>query len=196
MNTSIRLLLFAVICLISVVLFSLLVNRGFKKFQLSKALLWISAVAMIGVLGEIFVDTIYNHFFHAPLWRYNFLQVHHAYTSGYSPILWGTFGFYLYLIHHSMEKWTRSQLVSLSLIFAVEALLIEALADLASKPILGDYIYYYYPANLWHITAFQCFPFYFLTGVLIAQTIHWFKASPHFFTVLSSWVTVITVYFK
>jgi SNF family Na+-dependent transporter len=51
-----RLFLFAAVSLSVVLLFNLIVNRGFKKFQLSRAFLWISAVAMIGVVGEIFVD--------------------------------------------------------------------------------------------------------------------------------------------
>jgi len=196
MNTSFRLFIFAVIALAAVILFNLLVNRGFKKFQLSKALLWVSAVAMIGVLGEIFVDTIYNHFFHTPLWRYNFLPVHHAYTSEFAPVLWGTFGFFLYLTHHKYERWSPRELVNSSIIFGLEALVIEALADLVSKVVLGNYIFYYYPNGLWHISAFQNFPFYFLCGALITETIHWFKNSPNYFIVMSSWVTIITIYFR
>jgi hypothetical protein len=195
-STSIRLVIYGIISLAAVYLFSSLVGRGFKKIHLSRALLYISAVAMIGVLGEISVDSAYVHFFHSPLWRYNFLPIHHAYTSEYSVILWGTFGFYIYLMHHKYEKWSRKELINLALIFSLEAIIIEALADLVSKVILGKYIYYYYPANLWHITSFQGLPFYFLSGVMIIETIHWFKSSPHFFTVVSSWVIYVTVFLK
>lgn len=185
-----------IVTLAIVLLISLFVNHGFKKILFSRALLWISSVAMIGVLGEITVDTIYNYFFHTPLWHYNFLPVHHAYTSGYAPILWGSFGFYLYLLHHKYEKWSHRQLVNLSLIFALEALILEATEDLLSKAILGKYIYYYHPGGLWHISAFQNFPFYFICGALIILTIHWFKSSPNYFIFLSTWVTVVTIYFK
>lgn len=151
---------------------------------------------MIGVVGEIFADSIYNALFGTPLWRYNFLPINHAYTSKYAPILWGTFGLFLYLVHHKYERWTPSQLTRLSAVFAFEALAIEAAADLISKPILGDYIFYYYPNGLWHISAFQNFPFYFLCGSLIIQTIHWFKAQPYYFTHLAAWVTIVTVYLR
>lgn len=196
MNTYTRLFFFAVISLAAVISSSIIVNRGFKKFQLSRALLWISSVAMIGVVGEIFVDSTYNYIFHTPLWRYNFLPINHAYTSKYAPILWGTFGLFLYLMHHRYERWTPKQLTNLSIIFALEALVIEAIADLVSRPILGDYIYYYFPSGLWHISAFQNFPFYFLCGYLIILTLHWFKTNPHYFTVLSAWVTIVIVYFR
>jgi hypothetical protein len=191
-----RLFIFAAVCIAAVYIFSSIVGRDFKKINIHIALLYVSAVAMIGVLGEIFVDTIFARFFHGPLWRYNFLPVHHAYTSEYAPILWGTFGLYLYLMHHKKERWTRQELIRLSIIFALQALIIEAIADLVSKPILGDYIYYYYPGGLWHITAFPNFPFYFLSGYLIIQTIHWFKTSPHYFTYLSTWITAVTIYFR
>ena len=191
-----RLFLFTVASLSFTVLVSLIVNRGFKKFHVRSAMLWISSVAMIGVLGEIFVDSTYKFLFGIPLWRYNFLPINHAYTSKYAPILWGSFGIFLYLVHHKYERWSPKQLIHLSLIFGLEALLIEAIVDLISKPILGDYIYYYYPGNLWHISAVQNFPFYFLCGGFIITTIHWFKKSPEYFTFLSFWVTVVTVYFR
>jgi hypothetical protein len=191
---EIRLTIFTVIMVTTIYLFSSLISRKFKRFQVKKALLYISAVAMIGVVGEITVDTFYAHFFHTPLWRYNFLPVHHAYTSEFAPFLWGSFGFYLYLTHHHLEKWTRRQLINLAFIFAFEALVIEATADLLSRVVLGNYIFYYYPNGLFHISAFQNFPFYLICGFIIAETIHRFKADPHFFTFISAWVTIVTVY--
>lgn len=195
-STSLHLILFSVVLFSAVLLVGLIVNRGFRKIVWSQALLWIAAVAMIGVVGEIFVDSLYKDIFGTPLWRYNFLPVNHAYTSGWAPVLWGMFGFFLYLVHHKYGRWTPHQLAKLSVIFALEALAIEALADIISKPILGKYIYYYYPNGLWHISAFQNVPFYFLCGALIIYTIHWFKPSPHFFIVISSWVVIVTVYLR
>jgi len=142
-SINLRLLIFGLVCLPTVYLFSALVTGHFKKIHLSRALLYIFSVAMIGVLGEISVDSFYNHFFHQPLWRYNFLPIHNAYTSQFSPILWGSFGFYIYLLHHKYERWSRSELNKLAIIFSLEAIAIEAIADLVSRAILGKYIYYY-----------------------------------------------------
>ena len=103
---GIRLLIFGVICVVAVYIFSCLYYRRLQKIDLSIALLYITSVAMIGVLGEIFVDTIYTRIFGTQLWRYNFLPIHNGYTSQFSPILWGCFGFYLYLMHHDYKKWT------------------------------------------------------------------------------------------
>lgn len=196
MNNTVRLLLFGAFLISLVYLLSFLWFRRFKKIHLSRALMYISAVAMIGATVEIFVDTIYKHMFHDVLWHYNFFPIHHAYTSQASPVLWGALGFYIYLMHHSYEKWTRRELVTLSILFSIEAIVVEGLADLISKPFMGKLIYYYHPSNLWHLTSLQGIPFYFLTGILILQTIHWFKSSPHYFAFISTWVTGITVFFK
>ena len=191
---ELKLALYTLVLVAAVYLISSLIGRKFKTVQPKKATLYITSVAMIGVLGEITVDTVYNHIFHTPLWRYNFLPVHHAYTSEYAPFLWGSFGFYLYLTHHRLEKWTKKQLVNVAVIFAFEALVIEAIADLISKAMLGNYIYYYYPNGLFHISAFQNFPFYLICGFVIAGVIHRFKSDPHFFSFISTWVAVVTVY--
>jgi hypothetical protein len=196
MTLASRLFLYSVVLFVGVMVAGLVVNRGFKKIHWSRALLWITSVAMIGVVGEIFADSIYNALFGTPLWRYNFLPINHAYTSKYAPILWGIFGFFLYITHHKYERWTPRQLTKLSVVFAFEALAIEAAADLISKPILGNYIFYYYPNGLWHISAFQNAPFYFFCGSLIIQTIHWFKTQPYYFTHLAAWVTIVTVYLR
>ena len=192
-NTS--LFLFSVLLIVSVYLVNSIIARRFKKVQLSRALLYMSTVAMIGVFGEVFVDTIYAHFFHTPLWRYNILPIHHAYTSDYAVVLWGAYGFYLYLLHDSLEKWSISKQRHLALIFSVEALVLEALVELSSKVALGKYVYYYYPGGLWHISAFQNFPFYLICGFLIVKTIRRFKVDPVFFTVINAWLISILVFF-
>ncbi len=195
MQTNTRLLIFGIILFFSIGTIGIIANRGFKKIHLSQLLLCMCSVAMIGVLGEIFVDGIYSHLYSTPLWRYNFVPVHHAYTSMFAPVLWGCVGMYLYLVHHKLDKWSGKELLKLSIIFGFEAMIMEAIVDIVSKFILGDYIYYYYPSGLWHISAFQNFPFYFICGGLIAQTFHWFKKEPHYFTFLSVWVVIVTVYF-
>jgi predicted MFS family arabinose efflux permease len=82
-----RLIIFGFMLFISVLLAGAVVNHGFKKIHLSRALLYVCSVAMIGVLGEIFVDKIYASLFPTPLWRYNFVPVNHAYTSQFAPVL-------------------------------------------------------------------------------------------------------------
>ena len=189
------LFLFGVGLFVGVYLLNCIIARQFKKIQISRALVYISTVAMLGLFGEIFVDTMYNHFFHIPLWRYNILPIHHAYTSSYAVVLWGAYGLYLYLLHDSLEKWSISKQRHLALIFSVEALFLEAIVELLSKATLGKYVYYYYPSDLWHISTFQNLPFYFICGLLVVKTMKRFKADPVYFTFISCWLVVMCVFF-
>lgn len=64
------------------------------------AVIYISAAVLIGVFGEVFVETIYNALFGKPLWYYQHLPVHNAYTSMYSIVLWAMYGLYTgYKLH-------------------------------------------------------------------------------------------------
>ncbi|HTH72313.1 MAG TPA: hypothetical protein VL737_03035 [Candidatus Pristimantibacillus sp.] len=193
--TPLGLTLFAIGWLVGIYIFNSAIARSLKKIQPARALLYVSTVAMLGVFGEIFVDTVYAHFFHTPLWRYNTLPIHHAYTSSYAVVLWGAYGFHLYLLHDSLGKWSISKQRHLALIFAAEALVLEALVEITSKLFLGEYLYYYYPNGLWHISAFQNFPFYLICGFLIVKTIKRFSADPAYFTFINGWLTVMLVFF-
>lgn len=182
---AIKLSILAVIYFTGVYLSNLIFNKRVPKIKFSRAFYYVSLVAMVGVLAEIIVDTVYVHLSSEPLWHYNYLPIYHGYTSQFSPVLWGALGFYLYLFHPSYDEKIQKKLLVLALIFSIEAPIIEGIADFISKFILGKYIYFYHPSGLWHVTSFQGIPFYFLTGLVIISSISIFKYSPRFFTVLS-----------
>jgi hypothetical protein len=194
--TTAKLWLFSIGGAVVIYLLNCLIARKLKPIRPDRALLYISTVAMVGVFGEIFVDTVYEAAFGIPLWRYNVLPVHHAYTSQYAVVLWGTYGFHLYLLHDSLGSWDTIDKRRLALLFGFEALVMEAVVELASKAVFGEYVYYYYPGDLWHISTVQNFPFYWLCGRLIVRLIDHFRESPGFFTVLCSWLTVIIVFMR
>jgi hypothetical protein len=190
-----KLVLFSAAWLVGIYLFNSLLARRFKKINVKRALVYITTVAMLGLYGEIFVDSFYAHFFNTPLWRYDILPIHHAYTSSFAAVLWGAYGFHLYLLHDSLKKWSADKEIRLMILFAFEALIIESLVELTSKVLRGQYIYYYYPGGLWHISAFQNFPFYFICGLLIVKTVKRFQADPRFFVFLNSWLIVMVLFF-
>lgn len=190
-----KFMLFTVVWIVVVYLFNSLLARSFKKIVWSRALVYVSTVAMLGLFGEIFVDTIYHIVAGTPLWRYNFWPIHDAYTSLYAAVLWGIYGFYLYLLHDNLRtRWSVQYDWQLALIFSFEALVIESLVELTSKFVVGNYIYYYYPSGLWHISAFQNFPFYIICGFLIVKTVKRFLQDPVFFTFLNSWLLVTIIW--
>jgi len=193
---ALKLILFITAWFIGIYLFHSAVAKRFKKIDIYRALIYITTVCMLGLYGETFVDSTYKSLFGAPLWRYNILPIHHAYTSVYAAFLWATYGFYLYLLHDNLkEKWSVERERHLALIFSLEALMIEALVEITSKLAFGKYIYYYYPNGLWHISAFQNFPFYLICGFLIVKTIRRFMNSPKYFIFLNTWLIVMVLFY-
>ena len=190
-----KLFAFGIAWLVVVYLFNSLVAGKFKKIDAKLASLYFVTVAMIGVFGEIFLDTFYNHFVGHPLWRYNILPIQHGYTSKFGVVTWGIMGIYLYLMHDNLAaKWTITRARYLALIFSFEALIIEALVTLSAKLFLGRYIYYYIPGDLWHVSSFQNIPFYFICGVVIVKTIKRFKKDPLFFIAMSASLIAVLIY--
>lgn len=166
-----------------------------KKIELKQMILYIISVAMIGVFGEIFLDTFYSAVVGHPLWRYNILPFHNGYTSYYALVAWGLYGFHLYLLHGSLaSRWSITKTRHLALIFCLEALLLEALLTLSARLVFGKYLYYYLPGDLWHISSLQNIPFYFICGVVILKTLKRFRTDPLFFTAMSSTLTFVLLF--
>jgi hypothetical protein len=193
---ELQLILFALIWIVIVYLINVAIAKQFKKIDIKIALLYFVTVATIGVFGEIFLDTVYNHFVGNPLWVYKILPIHDGYTSMYAPIIWGIYGFYLYLLHDTLEKkWSIKRSRYLALIFSIEALLFEALLTISSKYLLGDFMYYYFPTDLWHVSSFQNIPFYFICGLIIVKTMRKFKKDSKFFTLMCIFLMSVVVFF-
>jgi len=190
-----KLTIFAAVWLAIIYFFNSLVAKRFKIIDLKLAMLYFATVAMVGVYGEIFLDTVYNFFVGHPLWRYNILPIQHGYTSAYAVMPWGTVGFYLYLMHdHLAARWSITRTRYLSLIFSVEALILEAAVTLSARMFFGKYLYYYLPGDLWHVSTLQNLPFYYICGAAIVQIIKRFKTDPYFFTAMSIFLIFVLVY--
>lgn len=191
----VSLILFAALWLTIVYGVNIAIARKLIPINLRTALLYFVAIGMIGVLGEIFLDTIYNFFVGHPLWRYNILPIHGGYTSAYAPIIWGVYGFHIYLFHDTLRtKWNITRSRHLALILSIEALLLESALTLSAIPIFGTLMYYYYPGDLWHVTSIQNMPFYFIFGVIASKSMRRFRASPAFFTGFALALILIIVF--
>jgi hypothetical protein len=194
MNT-LSLTLFALLWFAILYLFNSLIAREFKKIDPKQAIAYFMAVALIGIFGELFLDTIYNYFVGQPLWRYNILPIHHAYTSSYAIVIWGLYGFHLYLLHGSLNsKWSIYKTKHLVLLFGFEALVIESLLTISARLLLGDFMYYYTPGDLWHVTSIQNLPFYLICGVIVLKTLKRFKKDPVFLSLMSAFLLFTVVF--
>jgi cytochrome c-type biogenesis protein CcmE len=91
----------------------------------------------------------------------------------------------VYLFHHVPDARDPRADRRLALIVAAEAVVLEMACNLAFLALTGEYLFFYLPGDLWHLSSLQIVPFYFLSGLAIAKTLRRFRRDPAFFTVLS-----------
>jgi hypothetical protein len=185
--SALALAIFALSWLAVIYVLNCVIAGEVKRVDLKLAVLYFFTLALVGLFGEIFLDTVYNAVVGHPLWYYRILPIVGGYTSSFAVVSWGLYGFHLYLLHGSLHaKWSISRTRHLALIFSLEALVLEAAATISAKVFLGRYLYYYLPADLWHVSSFQNLPFYFVCGVVTLATLKRFKADPVFFSFMSA----------
>lgn len=188
-------LAFTLFWLIILYVLNCLIAGKIKRIEPLQALVYFSTIAMIGIFGEIFLDSIYNLVVGHPLWYYNIAPILDGYTSKFAIVTWGLYGFHLYMLHGSLsDRWAITKTRHLSLIIAVEALFLEALLTLSAKPFFGEYMYYYLPSDLWHVSSFQNIPFYFIFGIVAVKTLTRFRKDPIFFSALSLSLTFVLAF--
>lgn len=186
------LLLFAIAWISIIYGVNCAIARKFIRPQPKTLALYLVTMIALGLIGEITFDTVYRTVFGAPLWEYHILPIHGAYTSIYSLFLWGMIGLHVYLLHGTLQKRGVTSIHALAFIFCLEAIVIEALVNSSFLALFGDYIYYYLPADLWHLTSLQTLPLYLFAGYVTITTLR-YAGSRHIPAVLGStaWVVVL-----
>jgi hypothetical protein len=180
----------------TVYLFNRMVAGHRLKMDVGKILLYVSTMAALGLLGEVIFDSAYRFVFGRPLWLYRIAPIHHGYTSLYSFFLWGTVGFYLYLLHDTLkEKGITSRFV-LAGVFCLEAILLEAAVNVSYHLLFGGYIFYYLPSDLWHFTSVQTLPLYLLAGLITILTFEYAKHHQKYGTIGSAALAAMLVLVK
>lgn len=172
-------------------IFNSVIALKFKQINIATLSVYVSSVALIGMCGEIFLGNVYYLIFETPLWEYRILPIHDAYTSLYSVVIWGMYGFHLYLLHDTFDGKRFISERTLILLFSIEAIILEILLNLSSLVVFNEYVFYYFPTDLWHLTSVQAIPLYFLGGIVIAKTLKRFKTDPKFFILMNACLLVV-----
>ncbi len=173
-----------------------IVAKRIIPIETKQALLYITAVAMLGVIAEILIGTLYQAIVGQPLWVYTVYPVHSGYTSHYAVFLWGIYGFQMYLLHDTLRRRNIVTRKQLAVVTSIEAILFEAIVNLLFLFVFGRFIYYYLPGDLWHLTSIQTLPFYLLAGFVIVEVIARSKSRPLFFAFLCALVAGSVVSFS
>ncbi|HSW80010.1 MAG TPA: hypothetical protein VLG47_04505 [Candidatus Saccharimonadales bacterium] len=191
---AVQLSIFAIAWISGLYLLNSLIAGEVKQIKFKPMLLYVTTLAMLGVYAEVICDTIYNFIFGKPLWVYTVLPVHHAFTSKFAIVLWGAYGFYLYMMHDNILKRHSNAAKYLPYIFCLEAIVIEAMVNVTFRIFFGHYIFYYLPGDLGHITSLQVLPIYLIGGFVISAMLLKGKTKPLFFSSIGVILVCILVF--
>ncbi|HVU75264.1 MAG TPA: hypothetical protein VHD38_00260 [Candidatus Paceibacterota bacterium] len=193
MVSPVKLVYFSLLWIIALYFVNSLFAQKLKRIDARQAAAYISSVMLLGVFGEVLMDSFYALLFGRPLWVYHLLPIHYAYTSYYSLFIWGMYGFHLYLLHDTLHGRIERTL-PLAWLICAEALLLEIVFNATSLLVFGQYIFYYLPQDLWHLTSIQVIPVYLLAGVLVVRLVRSVRTDTWFFSAVHATLLFIFVF--
>ncbi len=186
---------FAVIFLSVFYIGSSLVKRSFIKLDLKKIILYVTTFSLLGLVGELFVNTSYQYITGNQLWEYRLLPAHNGSVSYFFIFVWGSLGFYKYISEIIFPKIVSFTPIAQGILIGTEAIFIELLYNGLYFLCFNDYIFYYFPNNLGffaHLSCLQVIPFYFLFGFAITKLLKKLKNVSTTFIVFH-WFIIITL---
>jgi hypothetical protein len=153
------------------------------------------ATFLAAPLAEVLFNKLYISLFGVPLWTYKILPVGSGHTSLFSPVIWSVYGLGIYLIHQKLQFGYFKKSFLGGLIMAIEGPLYEIAANLLFITLFGSYLFYYWPADMWHLTSFQVVPIYFLCGWVAALSLPYLRHLVRWEGVAITWcLAVISMY--
>jgi len=131
--------------------FGKLIQPNYKRLSY-----YISLFTLFGVVGEVFVNTLFKYLFSSGLWEYHLYPAHNGDISYFFFGIWGTLGFYTYFRDYFFRGRSNKNALYSGLILGSEAMLIEIFANGSFYYLFGNYIFYYFPTNLGYFSHFSC----------------------------------------
>jgi hypothetical protein len=133
-------------------------------------------------LLEIAVDTAWTAATGAPCWEYRLWPVHQGHTSRFGVLMWPMYGAFVQHFHGAIRR--NPALHGLhgpaarAVLVAVEAMVLEILANALSLGGFGSFLFYYLPDDLGHLTTFRIFLPYVAAGAMGVALLGWLERQP------------------
>lgn len=146
------------------------------KPQWRRLTLYMGATFMGGAIGEILIGHLGEWLLQRKVWYYQIAPEHGGHTTGVGAIMWPMYGFYLYFFHEAMKlrgvEPLENVLYSGTLI-AIDAMVLETLANIFSLATFNIYYFYYVSADLLHFSSAEIFLPYVAFGIFGSLLLKW-----------------------
>ena len=133
-------------------------------------LLFMAISCPVGLMLEVGCGWLHLLLFGEPLWQYRVMPAHGGFTSQYNFGLWPLYGAHLYFFHQARASWRLSRVGEFWL-SAGKSVLSGPLLEIAINAFFllcfGQYFFYYFPDDLWHLTSLAVIPYYAVSSLIL-----------------------------
>jgi len=154
-------------------------------------LLYMSGAFLVMAIMEAALGYMHTEALGWRLWEYRILPNHHGYGTDLGPITWPWYGFHLYLLDEvlrSRRLHARGPVVRGGMT-GLDGPLLEILGNGLFLLIFGQYVFYYFPGDLGHLTSLLVIPHYALAGMVLYFIVRALRDAP------KSWSLPPALYF-
>ena len=157
-----------------------LLKGGIIKVKWSRLLLYMGVTMLFGSTLELVVNHLFEAFMGRPSWLYHVWPKYRGFTSGVTSIMWPLYGIHLLFFHEAMSNRNSSLISTIpvkGIMLAIDAMIMETIANLFSLIAFKSYYFYYLFGDLNHFTTIEIFIPYALVG-LFTMTLFYFLDRP------------------
>jgi hypothetical protein len=134
-------------------------------------LLNMSGAFLVMSIMEASFGYLHTQVFGWRLWEYQLLPNHRGYGSDLGPMTWPWYGFHFYLfneaLHHRQLVVVRRGAWLKGSITGIDGPLLEILGNGLFVLLFGQYVFYYFPGELGHLTSVLVMPYYAAAGIVL-----------------------------
>ena len=113
------------------------------------------------------------------IWEYRMLPNHRGYGTDLGPVMWSLYGIHVYWFRQVMRNWVHFKNPWVKGGFtAVEGPVFEFVGNGIILLIYGQYLFYYFPSDLMHLTTFKVMPHYAIAGVIFGYFMNAMDKAP------------------
>lgn len=184
------------LCLIVVIyLIDLPLNKNTPPTIFKEVVVYASVLALLGPIAEVAINHFCRAVFDTTLWEYKIFPVHNGDTSLFSCFEWAWYGCHVYFLHKKVKTFCfKQEFLIFSGLLAVDALLFEVIVNLSGLAFINTFIFYYFPADIFHLSTFIALPFYLCLGFAVINTVKGYLTNPWFFAATSFATSYIFVF--
>lgn len=155
-------------------------------------LLNMAGAFLVMSIMEASLGYLHTEVFGWRLWEYHQLPNHRGYGTDLGPITWPWYGFHFYMFSQVLQyrRLEPRNNVLKGSVTGLDGPLLEIIGNGLFLLIFGQYVFYYFPGDLGHLTSLAVMPHYALAGVILVIVMESLKQAER------NWGLPLALYFS